>query len=219
MSGKRPRRETKKAKATARPRPKSPARKSSDAKLYGGIAALVVGLAALVWWSLPGNHAPDVGGAGVPDEDPASEATGPEAGRSSERGLTRPPRAAAELAVVTDKPDDEIAKVATTTEIARRLGARHCGDACDAVRKFMSDEDGFEIEIAKTEDLLLPPKDTLDTVAPGLTPSQRASVHDRTSSPAIRLPPSSASQRSRRSTSSCSSIARTTAQCACSRSG
>jgi uncharacterized protein YegJ (DUF2314 family) len=44
------------------------------------------------------------------------------------------------------------------------------------VKKFVGDDKAFEIEIRETEDLLLPPKDTYDTFAPGLSPSERESI-------------------------------------------
>jgi uncharacterized protein YegJ (DUF2314 family) len=163
-----------------------PSSTASDAKLYGGLAVLVAGLAALVWWSLPGNHAVETFDAGSSEEEELATEPGPDGSTDPERGITRPPMAAAELAVITDRPADEVAKIATTSEIARRLEARHCGDACDAIRKLMTDEDRFAIETVKTEDLLLPPADTMDTVAPGLTPSQRESIASKTTSVVVR---------------------------------
>ncbi|HVH41816.1 MAG TPA: DUF2314 domain-containing protein, partial [Labilithrix sp.] len=129
---------------------------------------------------LPGDRGP---AAETPAEDRAAAAA---AESGSKPGLERPPRAAAELAVITDKPDDVVRRIATAGEIGRRLDVRHCGGACDALKKLMSDEDAFEIEVRKTEDLLLPPKDTLDTVAAGLTPNERASLHDRKTAVTIR---------------------------------
>lgn len=155
----------------------------SDRKLFLGLAILVVGLAVLVWWSLPGNHAPEPESSNTTPAEPSAQEQG-DTPRAV--GFERPPRAAAELAVVTDKPEDVVRRMATVTEIARRLDVRHCGGACDAVRKFMSDEDSFELEVWKTDDLLLPPKDTLDVVAPGLTPEERATVHARPRSVVIR---------------------------------
>ncbi len=148
---------------------------ATDRKLYVGIGALVAGLAALVWWSLPGNHTPE---AGTDADTTTSEASQTDGG-GPRPGLERPPRAAAELAVITDKPEDVVRAAATVTALGKRFDVRHCGGACDAVRKFMEGEDAFEIDVMKADDLLLPPKDTLDTVAVGLTPSERESVHAR----------------------------------------
>jgi uncharacterized protein YegJ (DUF2314 family) len=92
----------------------------------------------------------------------------------------------AELAILTDKPDEVVRNTASVSEIGPRLDVRHCGGACDAVRKFLSDKDHFEIEILKTEDLLLPPRDTMDTVAPGLTPSEREAAPARKTAVVIR---------------------------------
>jgi uncharacterized protein YegJ (DUF2314 family) len=147
---------------------------ASDRKLYAGLGVVVAGLGALVWWSLPGNHAPDP----APDPGEAMAKESPAAEPARARTLERP-RATAELAVVTDQPEEIVRGAATVAEIAEHLDVRHCGGACDAVRKFLSDEDAFEIDVWKTDDLLLPPKDTLDVVAPRLTPSERAGVHAR----------------------------------------
>lgn len=191
MSGNEPRR-TKKTKAS-RARPDEGrgaahgARKvaGSDRKLYAGLAILVGGLAALVWWSLPGDRPPEASDAGAAEGPAAQVATGEHAGRAMV-GLERPPNASAELAVLTDKPADVVRAVATVSEIGKRLDVRHCGGACEAVKSFMTDEDAFEIDILKTEDLLLPPRDTLDTVAPGLTPRERDGVEARGTAVMIR---------------------------------
>jgi uncharacterized protein YegJ (DUF2314 family) len=198
MSGREPRRDTKpktEASAKLRSSKRSPSGKveerpsegekkaGSDGKLYGGLAVVVAGLAGLVWWSLPDDHPPPVEGSS--SEAGSGSVAAPE--KSNATGvLQRPPQASAELAVVTDKPEDVVRKLATIAEIGKRLDVRHCGGACDAVRKFMSEKDDFEIDIVKTEDLILPPKDTMDTVAPGLTPSERDSVHARKTSVVVR---------------------------------
>jgi uncharacterized protein YegJ (DUF2314 family) len=188
MSGNEPRRDGKKK---VRSRSKAPNRKvdDSDRKLYGGLALVVAGLAALVWWSLPGDRP-----SSSPESHESNEANESQdtsaATTSSEGGargrLERPPRASAEFAVITDRPGDVVRAIATASEIGKHLDVRHCGASCDAIKKFMSDADAFEIDIAKTEDLLLPPKDTLDTVAVGLTPTQRESVHGRPTAVVIR---------------------------------
>ena len=154
----------------------------SDGKLYAGIAVLVAGLASLVWWSLPGDRVPVSSDAGAIDETPSASAAdgGPRA------GLVRPARASAELAVLTDKTDDLVRNIASVSEIGKRLDVRHCGGTCEAVKKVMSDKDSFEIDILKVDDLILPPKETMDTVAVGLTPSERESVHGRKTAVMIR---------------------------------
>ena len=91
-------------------------------------------------------------------------------------GLVRPPNASAELAVLTDKPGEVVRAIATVAEIAKRLDVRHCGGACEAVKKSWRTRTASQIDILKTEDLSLPPRDTLDTVAPGLTPRERDTV-------------------------------------------
>lgn len=146
--------------------------------LYVGGAILVVGLVGLVWWSLPGDHAPEPGDdGGIVETASSAAARGPEqAAARPKNQIERPPRASAELAIITSRPEDEVRAIATTSEIAKRLAARHCGSGCDAVRKLMEDEDAFDVDTMTAEDLILPPKDTLDTVAAGLTPGERDSI-------------------------------------------
>ncbi|MBX3197699.1 MAG: DUF2314 domain-containing protein [Labilithrix sp.] len=156
---------------------------ASDARLYGGLGAIVGALAALVWWSLPGDRPPGASAGDAPDELPTTDREDPSAPRA---GLVRPPRASAELAVLTDEADDVVRRVASVAELAKRLDVRHCGGACDAVKKVMADEDAFEIDILKADDLILPPEDTMDTVAPGLTPSERASARAKRTAVVIR---------------------------------
>lgn len=143
--------------------------------IYVGGAVLVVGLIGLVWWSLPGDRAPDGDDGGVVET--ASSADEPEdAAPRAKNQIERPPRASAELAVITSKTEEEIRAIATLSEIGKRLEARHCGPACDAVRKHMDDEDAFDVDVMASEDLILPPKDMLDTIAAGLTPGERDSI-------------------------------------------
>ena len=71
-----------------------------DGRLYAGLAVLVAGLAALVWWSLPGDKPPvviiDVEAGAVP----STIDTPPEAGA---KNVNRPLRAVAELTIATPK--------------------------------------------------------------------------------------------------------------------
>ncbi|MBX3205349.1 MAG: DUF2314 domain-containing protein [Labilithrix sp.] len=173
MSGTEPRGETKRTKGPAGSRAAAKRGvKGSDGALYGAIGALVGALAALVWWSLPGDRAPDAIDPNAPD-DPATAERDDAGSPGVKRGLTRPPSASAELAILTDASDAVVRGLASVAEIGKRLDVRHCGGTCDAVKKFMADEDAFEIDVLKAEDLLLPPEDTMDTVAAGLTPAER----------------------------------------------
>jgi uncharacterized protein YegJ (DUF2314 family) len=169
---------------------RGPSRKGSDAKLYGGLGALVLALAGLVWWSLPGNHSVTAN----EDADSGAEGEGEpiahdKRGRSEggARGVfERPAQASAEFAVLTEKPDDVVRSLATVASVEKRLEARHCGKECDAVRKFMEGEDGFEIEVTTTEEIILPPKDTMDTVAVGLSPKERENARERKTAVIVR---------------------------------
>lgn len=156
---------------------KKPAKKEGlDGRLYGGLAVLVAGLAALVWWSLPGDKVEivtiDVEAGAVP----ASIDTPPEAGA---KNVSRPLRAVADLSILTMKGEREAEAIATPGEIAKRLEARHCGTACDAVKKLMEDEDNVTFDVQTAEEAILPSADTLDTTALTLTPDERASIAGR----------------------------------------
>lgn len=159
--------------------------KVSDGKLYGGLAALVVALLAVVVWAIPsarelGANADDGGIV----ETHRFDADAP----SSERkgALARPLRASLELTIVTARSEDEARKLASVSEIARLLGPRQCGDACDAVRKLLGDEDAFEIDVAHADDVLLPGKETWDTVASSLRPEERAKLPAQTTAITVR---------------------------------
>lgn len=158
-----------------------------DKRLYVrlglGLAAMVVGLAALVWWSLPGHFSNEPTDTPSATEDP--EAEDPEAEDRGAAAQGRPPRASAEFAVLTDRPSDVVRRLTTATEIQKHLDARYCGPACDAVNQLMLDADAFEIDIRETDDLLLP-KDALDVLAPKLTPGERDSIDRRKTAVVIR---------------------------------
>jgi uncharacterized protein YegJ (DUF2314 family) len=164
--------------------------KAGDRKLFATVAAIAAGLGAIVWWSLPGDHPAATPG----DQDAASQAADDlenlekEAEDAAGIPLERPAGATATFAVISRKPDDVVRQVATVSEIEKRLGARHCGDAdaCRAVHKFMSMEDAFAIDIVKTDDLILPPKDTMVVVAPGLTPHERDEARQRPTAVRVR---------------------------------
>lgn len=141
---------------------------ASDGKLYLVIAGIVVLLAGLVWWSLPGEH-PAV----VAEEASAADDDQPDGASTSRGSWERPPVARVVFAVLTSKPEEAVKSAASISEIASRLEPRFCASACDAVKKLLDTEDGFEIEVVKAEDLLLPERDQIDTVAPSLSPGER----------------------------------------------
>jgi uncharacterized protein YegJ (DUF2314 family) len=161
------------------------AEERSDKVGLGALAVLVIGLGVIVWLALPkeGDLAPADAG--------AWSALGVEGGSDHGGGKTtgtleRLAEATAELAVLTDRPEVEVAAVASAEAIAKRLDTRHCGATCDALRTVMADHDHFEVEMMKSEDYILPPKDSYETMAPGLTPAERASIPGRASVVVIR---------------------------------
>lgn len=157
--------------------------KVSDGKLYGGLAALVAGLLALVVWAIPSSTEL----AANADDGGIVETHRFDSGSSERKGaLERPLRASLELTIVTARSEDDARQVATVAEIARRLGPRQCGNACDAVRKLLGDEDAFELDVAHADDLLLPGKETWDTTASSLRPEERAKLPAQTTAITVR---------------------------------
>jgi len=154
----------------------------------GALAVLVLGLGAIVWLALPKNGdtnaAADGGAASVLSAAQPGTAE-PGEGRTSGT-LERLPEASAELAILTDKPEVEVAKVATAEAIAKLLDTRQCGGTCDALRKVIGDRDRFEVEVTKSDDYIMPAKDSYDTIASGLTPAERATIATRTAMVVIR---------------------------------
>ncbi len=152
----------------------------------GGLAALgllVVGLGVVVWLALP------------KDTDFAAKADGGAAGSLLDAADLAPPRPGAlerlgeaivELAILSDKPEVEVAKLATGEAISRLLDVRHCGGTCDRLKKVLVDHDHFEVEVLKSADYILPAKDSFPTIAPGLTPRERASISERATTVVVR---------------------------------
>lgn len=162
------------SRAGAKPKKKS---EGLDARLGGGIAVLVAGLAALVWWSLPNEKTPPE--VVIQTEAGAVPELGePDAGAPLTK-IDRAPRAMGELIILTAKPEADVRAAVAPDEIAKHLAARHCGAGCDVVKKELTDEDAFAYELRSAEDVVLPPKDTLDVVAIGLSPAERDGVAER----------------------------------------
>lgn len=150
---------------------------------WAALAILVVGLVSVVIWSLPkGGTPPPAEDAGAAEAD-ASPAEPPRASRGET--LDRPPEASCEIALVLEDRADLPERTERAT-VARMLDARHCGSACDAVKKLVLDEQHAELERMTTEELVLPAKDTWDTVAASLTSEERASLDKRTQAVVIR---------------------------------
>lgn len=152
--------------------------RGKDWGLWLGLVALVTGLGALVVWALPEDTRPPSVRSG--EAPPAVEAGtgGTEAPRRTGE-LERPFQALCELAVLTAAKEGEVQALASAQAVASKLDARHCGAACDAVRKVVLDPEQFEIEVLGAEEYVLPPKESFDTVAAGLTPQERASIDER----------------------------------------
>jgi uncharacterized protein YegJ (DUF2314 family) len=138
----------------------------------GALGLVVVGLAIVVWLALPNDTPP-------PPFDASADVAAVTAGDAAKPTATTLdvlPEATAELVVLTDKAEADVQKVATAEAVAKLLDVRHCGPACGAVKTHMADKERFEIEVSKADDYILPPKDSFETIAPGLTPQERASI-------------------------------------------
>lgn len=169
-------------------------KRDRDEQAKRGIAALgllVVALAALVWWAATSGKdtATAIDAGGELDEDvaaPVASASARPASRAT-GAIDRSAEAAGDLTILTDESDDAIAGVIAPEAIAKALDVPYCGGACDAVKKLLRDKDHVEIEASKTDDLILPPKETIDTVASGLTPAERESVYKRKNAVVLRV--------------------------------
>ena len=152
----------------------------------GALAVLVIGLGLIVWLALP-KHDTTAGADGGAEAGLGADAGAAGLGEGKTSGaLERLPEASAELAILTDKPEVEVAKVATAEAIGKLFDTRHCGGTCEALRTFVLDHDRFEVEITKSDDYIMPAKDSYDTIASGLTPGERATIGARTAIVVIR---------------------------------
>jgi uncharacterized protein YegJ (DUF2314 family) len=168
-----------------------PARRNAkkDSIGLGALAVLVIGLGIIVYLAVPKSS----DGAGDAGGDPTTAlSAGPTPGAAAAGdgkttgALERLAEATCELAVLSDRSEVEVSKIASAENVAKLLDTRHCGGTCDALRKVIADHEHFEIELTKPEDYILPGRDTYDTLAPGLTPAQRATIPNRTSTVVIR---------------------------------
>lgn len=157
--------------------------------LVAALAVLVLGLAFVVWLALPkegdpaGDPLASIDGGAWPAREAGAGARGVGGPRAA---LERLPEASSELAVLTDEPEAEIAKIASAEAIAKLLDSRHCGGTCDALRKVIVDRERFEVEVMKSDDYILPAKDSYETIGAGLTSAERASILRRRSSVVLR---------------------------------
>ena len=94
--------------------------------------------------------------------------------------LRRPPSAVAELGVLTDRSEAELATLLERESLAARLTPAECGDegACAAVRSALRDEHTTSLQIVPADAWNLAGID-LDASAASLTPRARASVTKR----------------------------------------
>lgn len=141
---------------------------------FVALGALVVGLGIVVVLAVPkdADLAVDAAARALPDAAPA-EPEGPL------HELPRLPEATCEIAVLTSKTEAEAKALAEPGAIEKLLDVRHCGGACDAVKGVMADKDHYEIEVVRSEDYILPPRESWSTVGASLTQAERASIGER----------------------------------------
>jgi uncharacterized protein YegJ (DUF2314 family) len=137
----------------------------------GAALALVVA-GRLAGWGRKGSSGP----APVGDDEPvASHATPP-----ISVPLRHPPSALAELGVLTNQPDEELAALLDRATLATLVRPDLCGDedACAAVRAAVGDAHTTTLQVLPASAWHVAGVD-LDASAPGLSASERASVGQR----------------------------------------
>lgn len=170
-----------------------PTKKDTDDQAKRGIVllgVLVAALAGLVYWaSTSGKDANiDPDASAESEEDAASVVVAkPDVTPRGTGALERLPESGGDLAIITDKGDDAIDEATKIDSITKALDVPWCGPACDAVKKVLHDKEHFEIEKLTGEDVILPPKDTIDTIAPALTPKERESAHKRRAAVTVKV--------------------------------
>ncbi len=172
--------------AMAGPSRKTSGKSGKETVGLGAFAVLVIGLGIIVYLALPKDA-----GRGGPDSGDQAELDGESGASDAVDGKTtgaleRLPEATCELAVLTEKSEVEVSKIAFAENVAKLLDTRHCGGTCDALRKVMADHEHFEVELTKPEDYILPGRDAYETMGPGLTAAERASIPNRTSTVVVR---------------------------------
>ena len=145
----------------------------------GAIAVVVVGR----YLGGHGGHDGAAPGAGEETEAPPARSSAPPLER-----LRRPPSAVAELGVLTDRPEAELATLLDRGSLAGQLTPDLCGDegACAAVRSALEDEHTTGLQVVAGDAWNLAGVD-LDASAAGLSPRVRASVKKRARVVVIRV--------------------------------
>lgn len=179
----------------ARPKTQKPTKQEADEQAKRGIlllGILVAALASLVYWASTSGKEVDQGNEAGAERAEGDDATTAAASKvdATPRGtgtLERLPESGGDLTIVTDKGDDEIAAATKVEAIEKALDVAHCGPACDAVKKVVRDKEHFEIETLTGDEMILPPRDTLETIGPGLSPKERDSMHHRRAAVTVRV--------------------------------
>ncbi len=141
--------------------------------LFIGGAVAVVVAGRLFGWRIPATGGSSTEGAG---------STAEVAGTTSAPvvRLRRPPSAVAELGILTDRTEADLAALLDRESLAARLTSAECGDegACAAVRSALKDEHTSSLQVVPADAWNLAGID-VDASAAGLTPRERASVTGR----------------------------------------
>lgn len=137
-----------------------------------GLGALVAALTGLVVWSLPKEEVVVPLDAEVTE----TEASTPQLAPPLKLAKVGPIEASCELAILSDRSEEELKKI----DASKLIDAKWCGSGCDAVKELVVDKDRFDLDVTKAEDYMLPPKETFETVAASLTPSERDQIEKKT---------------------------------------
>ena len=156
--------------------PSKPPERRDDKRGLLLVGGLVVLLAGVVWWSLTKDAPPPPSPTAASASASAAPSASGSAAKTQPRALERLSEAAFEIAILTDKTEEELAPLVDAKAIAKLLGPRHCGASCEKVRAIVVDKEHFDTEVIKTDDWQLPPEDSFATIAPGLTAEERAKL-------------------------------------------
>lgn len=175
-------------------RPATAAEAKRGDKLPWVLGAVVVGLAGIVYWSLPkdganggdGANGANTGDAAIVEGDAGSGANADDKPAGVKTTFKMLAMASSEHAILTDKPSDVVQKAITREALGKILDVKHCGSTCDTLKRALEQEDRFEVDVMTSEEYILPPEETMDTTAPGLTATERAAVHKKPTAVVVR---------------------------------
>ena len=144
------------------------------------IGAAIAVVVAGRWFGWHGSVTPGSGTAGEQAEPSSPETSGAIPSSPAPVRLRRPPSAVAELGVLTDRPEAELATLLDRPTLGALLSSAQCGDetACAAVRAALADEHTTTLQVVPADAWNLAGVD-LDASAASLSSRVRAGVTKR----------------------------------------